>query len=151
MSKILTKEGFDKLNNKLQKYLKKRAIIAKKIEEAKALGDLSENADYTKSKEEQAFNEGRIREAENILSNAEVVRRANNNKIIGMNSIIHIKDKQGKEYKYHIVGSGESDPRMGKISYESPLGRCFLGKKANETVETETPGGKKIYKITKIS
>ncbi len=96
MSKILTKEGFSKLNNKLQKYLKRRAIIAKKIEEAKALGDLSENADYTKSKEEQAFNEGRIREAENILSNAEIIKTTNNNKVVAMNSIIHVKDEQAK-------------------------------------------------------
>ncbi len=150
MPKILTKEGFNNLNNKLQKYFKKRAIIAKKIEEAKALGDLSENADYAKSKEEQAFNEGRIREAENILSNAKIIKTINNGKVVSMNSIIHIKNNQGKEYKYHIVGSGEADPTIGKISYESPLGRCFLGKKINETVETETPGGKKIYKIIRI-
>jgi transcription elongation factor GreA len=151
MSKILTKEGFDKLNSKLQKYLKKRAIIAKKIEEAKALGDLSENADYAKSKEEQAFNEGRIREAENILSNAEIIKTANNNGAVGMNSIVRIKDERAKEYEYRIVGSGEADPLLGKISYESPLGHRFLGKKINEIVEIETPGGKKTYKIVKIN
>ncbi len=151
MSKILTKEGFNKLNKKLQEYLKKRAVIAKKIEEAKALGDLSENADYVKSKEEQAFNEGRIREAENILSNAEIVKTTNNNGVIGMNSMIRIKDEKAEEYKYRIVGSGEADPLAGKISYESPLGRRFLGKKINEIVEIQTPGGKRTYKIIKIN
>ena len=129
-----------------------RVLVAeKKIEEAKALGDLSENADYVKSKEEQAFNEGRIREAENILSNAEIVKTTNNNGGVGMNSIIRIKDESAEEHEYCIVGSGEADPLSGKISYESPLGRRFLGKKINEIVEIETPGGKKTYEIIKIS
>lgn len=149
-SKFLTKEGFDKLNAELRRYFSKRAEIAKRIEEAKGLGDVSENADYLKVKEEQAFNEGRIREIERILLAAEVIETKKNNHQVEMNSLVTVKDKKGRSYQYKIVGSGESDSMKGKISYESPLGQQFLGKKVNDILEIETPAGKKVYKIIAI-
>jgi len=149
--KYITKEGFEKLSNELKGYLKKRAFIAKRIEEAKALGDLSENADYIKAKEEQSFNEGKIKEIENLLSNAEIIVKKNGNGVIGMNSEILVEDDKKNNYKYQIVGTGESDPLSGKISYESPMGRQFIGKRVGEIVEIETPASKKKYKIIKIN
>jgi len=150
MAKYLTQEGFDKLNIELKQYLKRRAEIAKKIEDAKALGDLSENADYVKAKEEQSFNEGRIKEIESLLYNAEVVTEKNHKGEVEMNSLLTVREKNGKNYQYKIVGSGEADPLVGKISYESPLGKQFLGKRVNDVLEIETPSGKKVYKIIEI-
>ena len=150
--KYLTKEGFQKLTKELKKFLKKRAKIAQKIEEAKALGDLSENADYIKAKEEQSFNEGKIRALEQLLSSAEVVSsNIRPDGKAGVNSFIKVQDETRKIYEYKIVGSGETNPLEGKISYESPLGRRFLGKRKGEIVEIQTPGGKRKYKIIDIS
>lgn len=149
--KYLTQEGFDKFTQELKKHCKKKTFIARRIEEAKALGDLAENADYIKAREEQAFNEGRIKEIQNILSNAEIVNGNNHNGIVGMNSMVQVKDEKGVISEYKIVGSGEADPLVGKISYESPLGNQFLKKKVDAVLEVKTPGGKKIYRITRIS
>jgi len=151
MIKYFTQEGHRKLKEELKIYLERRSQIARRIEEAKALGDLSENADYIKSKEEQAFNEGKIREIENMLTSAELIKENGNNCLIGMNSSVKFKDKEGKTYEYKIVGSGESDPLSGRISYETPLGKQFLGKKVGEAIEVNTPSGKKVYKIIEIN
>lgn len=148
--KYLTKEGFQKLNRELEKFLRQRAKIAQRIEDAKALGDLSENADYIKAKEEQSFNEGKIRKIEQILSSAEVItQKKHNNHKIEINSLVKVEEG-GNFYEYKIVGPGETDPLKGKISYESPLGQRFLGRRKNDVVEIETPGGKRKYKIIDI-
>jgi transcription elongation factor GreA len=151
MIKYFTQEGHSKLKEELKTYLERRSQIARRIEEAKALGDLSENADYIKSKEEQAFNEGKIREIENMLTSAELIKENGNNCVVGMNSSVKFKDREGKTHEYKIVGSGESDPLSGRISYETPLGKQFLGKKVGEAIEVNTPSGKKIYKIIEIN
>jgi transcription elongation factor GreA len=151
MIKYLTKEGHNKLKEEIKIYLEKRSQIARRIEEAKALGDLSENADYVKAKEEQAFNEGKICEIENILAFAELIEENHDNHKIGMNSSIKIKEQGGGTYEYKIVGSGESDPLSGRISYETPLGKKFLDKGVGDIIEVDTPSGKKVYKIISIS
>ncbi|MFA6437450.1 MAG: transcription elongation factor GreA [Candidatus Paceibacterota bacterium] len=151
MIKYFTQEGHHKLKEELKIYLERRSQIARRIEEAKALGDLSENADYIKSKEEQAFNEGKIREIENMLTSAELIKENGDNCVIGMNSSVKFKDKEGKIYEYKIVGSGESDPLSGRISYETPLGKQFLGKKVGDAIEVNIPSGKKVYKIMEIN
>jgi len=150
MVKYLTQEGLDNLKKDLEKYLGKRSIIAKKIEEAKALGDLSENADYSKAKEEQSFNEGKIRGIEKTLFSAELIKEKNGSSI-GINSTIKVKDSSNEEHIYQIVGAGESDPSKGKISYETPLGEQFFGKKAGDIVRINTPSGEKVFKIMSIS
>ena len=150
MIKYLTQEGLDKFKKDLKERLDQRPVIAKKIEEAKALGDLSENADYSKAKEEQSFNEGKINEIQRTLFSAELIKDKNGS-TIGINSTVKVKENGNEEHNYQIVGAGESNPLEGKISYETPLGEQFLGKKAGDTVEITTPSGKKIYKIVSIS
>ncbi len=153
MSKYLTKEGFQRLSQQLKEYLKKRQEIAQRIEEAKALGDLSENADYFKAKEEQAFNEGKIRKIQSLLNNAEIVEETagQGNNDVRINSSFTVEDLQSKtKCQYKIVGPGEANPAQGKISYESPLGQQFLGKHSNDIVEIKLPSGTRKYKIISI-
>ena len=151
MKNFITKQGLEKLKKDLE-HLKtaKRQEIANSLQKAKELGDLSENAEYTEAKEAQSFNEGRISELEEMIKNAETIKKTiNNGGIVQIGSTIEIKNEQiNKEYT--IVGSEEADPVNGRISNESPLGRAFLGKKINDEVEIETPGGRTRYRILKI-
>ena len=151
MKNFITKQGLEKLKKDLE-HLKtaKRQEIAMALQKAKELGDLSENAEYTEAKEAQSFNEGRISELEEMIKNAETIKKTiNNGGIVQIGSTIEIKNEQiNKEYT--IVGSEEADPVNGRISNESPLGRAFLGKKINDEVEIETPGGRTRYRILKI-
>ncbi|HQO11368.1 MAG TPA: transcription elongation factor GreA [bacterium] len=147
---IITQEGYDKLQDELN-YLSliKRREIAERIERAKDLGDLSENAEYSEAKDAQALNEGRILEITNILKNVTVVNNEGGHEDVTMGSCVTVKC-DGKEKKYTIVSFNEADPINGKISNESPLGVAFLGKKKGATVQVETPRGIVEYKIVKI-
>lgn len=147
---IITQEGYDKLQDELN-YLSsiKRREIAERIERAKDLGDLSENAEYSEAKDAQALNEGRILELTNTLKNVTVVNNEGSREEVSMGSSVTVKS-DGKEKKYTIVSFNEADPINGKISNESPLGVAFLGKKRGSTVNVETPRGLVEYKIIKI-
>lgn len=147
---IITQEGYDKLQDELN-YLSsiKRREIAERIERAKDLGDLSENAEYSEAKDAQALNEGRILELTNTLKNVTVVNNEGGREEVSMGSSVTVKS-DGKEKKYTIVSFNEADPINGKISNESPLGVAFLGKKRGSTVNVETPRGLVEYKIIKI-
>lgn len=147
---IITQEGYDKLQDELN-YLSliKRREIAERIERAKDLGDLSENAEYSEAKDAQALNEGRILEITNILKNVTVVNNEGGHEDVIMGSCVTVKC-DGKEKKYTIVSFNEADPINGKISNESPLGVAFLGKKKGAIVQVETPRGIVEYKIVKI-
>ncbi|HNU81485.1 MAG TPA: transcription elongation factor GreA [bacterium] len=147
---IITQEGYDKLQDELN-YLSliKRREIAERIERAKDLGDLSENAEYSEAKDAQALNEGRILEITNILKNVTVVNNEGGHEDVTMGSCVTVKC-DGKEKKYTIVSFNEADPINGKISNESPLGVAFLGKKKGAIVQVETPRGIVEYKIVKI-
>jgi transcription elongation factor GreA len=151
MEQIITQDGYDKLERELQ-YLStiKRREIADRIERAKELGDLSENAEYSEAKDAQALNEGRIIELTNILKNVTVVDSQSAGDTIAMGSTVTVKC-DGKEKVYTIVSFNEADPLTGKISNESPIGVAFLGRKKGDTVEVETPRGTMSYKITKVS
>jgi transcription elongation factor GreA len=152
MKNFITKQGLEKLKKELE-HLKtaKRQEIAMALQKAKELGDLSENAEYTEAKEAQSFNEDRISELEEMIKNATTIKKTiNNGGIVQIGSTIEIENSQiNKEYT--IVGSEEADPVNGRISNESPLGMAFLGKKINDEVEIETPGGKMKYRILKIN
>ncbi len=152
-------DGLEKLKQELQeRKITKRQEIARRLEEAKSLGDLSENMEYTSAKEEQAFNEGRILELEKIIKEASVIKEPakNGRKIVQIGSVIEVKmmDKENKvkgdKQTFTIIGSQESDPLEGKISDESPLGKAFLGHRVNEIIEVDTPRGKVKYKIVGI-
>ena len=147
---IISQEGYDKLKDELT-YLTtiKRKEIAERIEHAKELGDLSENAEYSEAKDAQALNEGRVLELTNTLKNVTVFQRGDTSDQIVMGSKVTVKNDD-KEKQYTIVSFNEADPLNGKISNESPLGVAFLNKKKGESVEVETPRGTVKYKILKI-
>ena len=147
---FITKEGLAKIKKELNDLKDvKRRDIAERIREAKELGDLSENAEYTEAKNDQSFIEGRILEIESILKSATIIKEASSKGQIEVGSKIKIQD--GNETKsYFIVGSNEADPAKGKISNESPLGQAFLGKKKGDIVEIKVPQGTKKFEIIAI-
>jgi len=148
---IISQEGYDKIKGELE-YLTtiKRKEIAVRIERAKELGDLSENAEYSEAKDSQALNEGRVIELTNILKNVTIVQNGGSTKEIVMSSKVLVKN-HGKEKEYTIVSFNEADPLAGKISNESPLGVAFLGRKKGDLVKVETPKGIVKYRIVKIA
>ncbi len=149
-NQIISKEGYKKMKAELDHLINvKRKEIAQRIENAKELGDLSENAEYHEAKDAQAFNEGRIAELTAILKNVEIVENGGSKKEVSMGSTITVKNGNG-EKQYTIVSFNEVDPATGKISNESPLGMAFLGKKKGDKVIVNTPKGEIEYKITKI-
>lgn len=150
MSEYISAEGLEKLKRELEE-LKTvhRREIAERLEAAKALGDLSENAEYQEAKEAQSLNEGKIQELEEMLRDVVVIQKPTNSNIVQIGSTIEVSSSHGEEV-YTIVGSEEADPLAGRISNESPMGRTFLGKSAGETVNIKTPGGVTAYKIQKI-
>lgn len=146
--KKLTKEGLKKLQEELD-YLKnvRRKEIVKRIREAAALGDLKENAGYHAAKEDQAFTEGKIKSLTDIVNQAEVIEKKGDQ--IQPGSLVCLESKDGKE-KYQVVEPEEADIMSGKISTESSLGKALLGKKKGDSVDFETPGGLRKFKITKV-
>jgi len=148
---IISQEGYNKLQDELHLLSTvKRKEIAERIEHAKELGDLSENAEYGEAKDAQGLNEGRILELANTLKNVTVFHGNNSHQEITMGSKVTVKSING-EKQYIIVSFNEADPVNGKISNESPLGVAFLNKHKNDQVEVETPNGNIKYKIIKIA
>jgi len=148
---IISQEGYDKIKEELSFLTTvKRREIADRIERAKELGDLSENAEYSEAKDAQALNEGRVIELTNILKNVTVVQNGGSRNEVLMGSKVTVIDSTGKEKKYTIVSFNEADPLDGKISNESPLGVAFLHHKKGDEVQVITPRGTVKYKIIKI-
>ena len=147
----LSPEGLKKIKEEFERRKSLRAEISQKIQEAKALGDLSENAEYQEALAVQSFNEGKIMDLGGLLRNAEVVSGAPGHKHekVEIGSQVRIQSKAGVQ-QFTIVGSSEVDPTKGFISNESPLGRAFLDHKAGDEVEAETPKGRTAYKILEI-
>ncbi len=148
---IISQEGYNKIKEELN-YLTitKRKEIAERIERAKELGDLSENAEYSEAKDAQALNEGRILELSNILKNVTIVDNSGSKHEVLMGSKVTVLASDGKEKQYTIVSFNEADPINGNISNESPLGVAFLHRKKGDEVEVETPRGILKYKIINI-
>jgi transcription elongation factor GreA len=148
----LTAEGAEKLKVELAE-LKgpRRQEIAERLRAAIQMGDLSENADYTKAKEDQAFLEGRIQELEYLLANAIIVEKTNENKdIVSVGDTVTIQEEGFEPEVYHIVGAKEADPLSGRISNESPIGKALLDHRVGDVVEAHTPAGVIRLKILKI-
>lgn len=148
----LTTEGADRMRLELEQ-LKgpAREEMARRLRAAIQMGDLSENADYHKAKEDQAFLEGRISELEYLLKNAIIVDRNNNTgEVVDIGVQVTIQETGESPETYHMVGAKEADPRNGRISNESPIGRALMGRRAGETVTAETPAGSITFKIIKI-
>lgn len=143
-------QGLEKLKKELEerKYVLRKEI-AGRIAEARDLGDLAENAEFTEAKEWQAFNEGRIEELENIIKNARLISHAHGQSVVDIGSTIRVESPLG-EYTFTIVGASESNPTQGLISNESPLGHSFLGQRKGSEIEVKTPKGVVRYKILEV-
>ncbi|MCK5061178.1 transcription elongation factor GreA [Candidatus Parcubacteria bacterium] len=148
---IISQEGYNKLKEELECISTvKRKEIANRIQLAKDMGDLSENAEYSEAKDAQAFNEGRIIELKQALKNVTIVKNGQNGGQVAMGSKVKVK-VNGEEREYTIVSFNEADPGNGKISNESPLGQAFLDKKSGDNVSVDTPKGTTEYKIISVS
>jgi transcription elongation factor GreA len=150
--KYLTAEGAAKIRAELVT-LKgpARDEIAKRLRAAIQMGDLSENADYHKAKEDQGFLEGHILELEYLIKNALIIEETVGPKeqvVVGAH--VTVQEEDFPPETYHLVGAKEADPRHGRISNESPIGRALLGGKVDETIVAQTPNGELRLKILKI-
>jgi len=146
----LTPEGAAKLRSELAELTgPRREELSRRLRSAIQMGDLSENADYHKAKEDQAFLEGRIQEIEAVLRTAVIVEKTNSD-VVTVGSTVTVQEEGFDPETYYVVGAKEADPRNGKISNESPIGRALMDHKAGDVVEAETPGGKIKVKILKI-
>jgi transcription elongation factor GreA len=150
---FLTKEGFEKLQDELD-YLRtaKRQEVADRLHEAMEGGELIENAEYEAAKNEQAFVEGRIQELEILLATARLIDEDKRRKVdtIQVGSTVTIQEDGYEEETYTIVGAAEANPRDGKISNESPIGKAILNHRPGEEVQVETPDGSYSVRIVKI-
>lgn len=152
MTHYLTREGYLKLKNELE-YLKTvaRKEVIERIASAKELGDLKENAEYAEAKDDQGMIESKILEIEETLKKAEIIEDSKPGKqsVVGVGSTV-IVSCDSKKCEYMIVGTDEADPASWRISYESPLGRAFLHKKAGDKVSVKVPKGEFVYSIIEI-
>ncbi len=146
----LTQEKLEDLKNE-KKILKEETIpgLAKRIDDARQMGDLSENAEYHAAREEMAWAQSRVKQIEAIISDAKVIESNSKGGVVNVGSTIKVK-VDGNTKEYMIVGAQEADPLANKISNESPIGMAFLGKKKGDTVEVEVPVGILKYKIIDV-
>ena len=155
MEKIpMTVEGYRALEEevKVRKFTHRPRIL-KEISEARARGDLAENAEYHAAREQQSLNEGRIMELEDQLSRAQVIDVS---KLSGKNikfgaTVTLVDEDTSAKVKYKIVGKTEADVKKGKISIASPIARALIGRKKGDSVEVTTPSGSKAYEITRVA
>lgn len=150
--KYLTPEGAEKIKVELKELMEvKRPEIAQRLREAIQMGDLSENADYIMAKEDQAFLEGRILELQELLSSATIIKdEGHSTNVVSMGNKVTVQEGGSSPEVYTLVGAKEADPRSGRISNESPIGRVLLGKRVGDTVKVETPAGAIKLKIVSI-
>ena len=149
---ILTPEGLANLKAELEHLATtRRREVAARIKEAREFGDISENAEYDDAKNEQAMLEARIAQLEEKLRSASVVDAADLSKdIVGVGTIVTVKDPEGKTIRYTIVGSAEANPAERKLSNESPVGKALVGHRKGEEVVITTPRGERRLTVTKI-
>jgi transcription elongation factor GreA len=144
----MTRPGFEKLQQELvQLKREERPRIIKAIAEARAHGDLSENAEYHAAKERQGFIEARIGELETKVGQAEVIDPPREGERITFGSTVLLRGADGKELRYQIVGSDEADPATGRISVLSPIARTLIGKEVGDEVRVQAPGGARSFEI----
>jgi transcription elongation factor GreA len=146
----LTLRGIEKLREELKRLKSvERPAIVKAIAEARAHGDISENAEYHAAKEQQSFLEGRIADIENKLGSAQVVdvTKVNAGGKVVFGATVKLADEEGKEMRYQIVGEDEADSKSGLISVNSPIARALIGKKEGDVVEVTAPGGTRELEI----
>jgi transcription elongation factor GreA len=146
----LTAEGEIKLKAELAELTgPRREELSQRLRSAIQMGDLSENADYHKAKEDQGFLEGRIQEIESILRTAVIIENQHSD-VVNVGSHVTVQEEDFDPETFYVVGAKEADPRNGRISNESPIGSALMGHKVGEVVEATTPGGKLQFKILKV-
>ncbi len=148
----MLQEGYDRLTKDLKRLKAERPLIVDAIEEARAHGDLSENAEYHAAKEQQGQNEATISDIEDKLSRAQVIdpKDLSGDKIV-FGATVTLLDEADKPVTYQIVGQTEADAKTGRISYNSPLGRALIGRKVDDEVEVTVPSGDKYYVVSKLA
>ncbi len=150
---VVSQEKFDEMVKELE-HLKtvRRTEIAKNLEYARSLGDLSENAEYQEARDLQAATEERIKKLEDLVKHTKIVTEGKKKNEVGFNSKVSIKrDESAEIHEYTIVGSEEADMRVKKLSHMSPLGAALMGKKKGDSFTFETPAGKQTYTIEKVA
>ena len=148
----MTRVGFERLRDELDRLKRvERPAIIKAIAEARAHGDLSENAEYHAAREKQSFLEGRINELEGKVGGAEVIDAPTGGDRVTFASTVRLEDEAGKDVRYWIVGSDEADPTKGRISILAPLARTLIGKRVGDSVTAQLPGGKKTFEILEVN
>ena len=147
----MLQEGYDKLVAELKRLKIERPLIVDAIEEARAHGDLSENAEYHAAKEQQGQNEATIADIEGKLSRAQIIdpRELSGDRVV-FGATVTLLDEDDKPIKYQIVGETEADVSRGRISYNSPIGRALIGRKVDEEVEVSVPAGDRYYLVSAI-
>ena len=150
---VVSQEKFDEMIKELE-HLKttRRTEIAKNLEYARSLGDLSENAEYQEARDLQAATEERIKKLEDLVKNTTILTDGKKKDEVSFNSKVTIKKEGSPDmHEYTIVGSEEADMRVKKLSHVSPLGSALMGKKKGNTFTFETPSGKQTYTIEKVA
>lgn len=149
---LLTKEGLRQLEEELDQLVRvRRGEVAERIRQSRDFGDITENAEYAEAKNEQSLVEGRIQTLEGMIRNAVVIEDEPREKgVVGVGAKVTVGTDEGEE-TYDIVGPAEADPRVGRISNESPLGRALLGHRTGEEVEWTSPSGTSRVKILAVS
>jgi len=147
----MLQEGYEKLTADLKRLKAERPLIVDAIEEARAHGDLSENAEYHAAKEQQGQNEATIADIESKLSRAHIIdpRDLSGDKVV-FGATVTLLDDDDKPVKYQIVGETEANAKTGRISYNSPLGRALIGRKVDDEVEVSVPAGDRYYVVSKV-
>ena len=147
----MLQEGYDKLTSELKRLKVERPLIVDAIEEARAHGDLSENAEYHAAKEQQGQNEATISDIEDKLSRAQIIdpRELSGDKVV-FGATVTLRDEHEKPVKYQIVGQTEANAKTGRISYNSPLGRALIGRSVGDEVEVTVPAGDRWYEVSKV-
>ena len=152
-SVYVTRDGLHELKNELEELSRiKRPEVLERVSQARSMGDLAENSEYTAAREELSLIDGRIEELSEIIKHANLIekhRRSGKKISIQLGSIITLS-VNGKKEQFNLVGEWEADPKAKKISHESPLGKALIGKSIGEKVEVEAPAGKVIYAIVSI-
>lgn len=148
----LTKEGLEELKKELDQLAKvRRPDVLTRVSEARNMGDLSENAEYTAARDELSFIDGRIDELEELLKQAVVIAEPtkSSNHIVKLGSTVKLNVKDKHEV-FTVVGEWEADPKEKKISHQSPLGKALIGKRVGEKIDVEAPAGKVVYTIVSV-
>lgn len=148
----LTAKGAKRLQVELENLVSvDRLEIARRLRSAIQMGDLSENADYKKAKEDQSFLEGRIQEIKYLLDNAIIVEESEKKpEVVKIDVSVTVQEDNQPPVTYHLVGAKEADPRKNRISNESPVGKELMGKTVGDEINAQTPGGKLKFKILEI-